>query len=312
MPSGAPGGPQEDPIPNIPTVAIVDKENLRGQARRILGAKARPTVGGVVDGLARYGFGVREVHVSVALAKRKADEGKSEHRENAAFVARVEADRRGKLIKGLLQWDRTGGQPPKEKGVDVGIALAVVRQSLAIADGDSQFKAIALLCDDTDLAPAVDFAHELNVPCIVVGTDERLRYRGQPWCLLTDEVLAQVCAQRADLTGSALRARLANAVLNGTQLEEYEPDARGKGLARAGIGPDDPVGLPVLVPPGVDVRAVPRTPLTPTGIVWDRDKFPMITCADSTPLVEAKVVARLGDKLKVEIASAMVKVDAPR
>jgi len=103
-------------------------------------------------------------------------------RQTSAWIR----DPRVTVLRRMLRYPRDYGQPgcverPREKGVDVHLAVDLVRLGLQ-REND-----VAILCSrDTDLVPALEAVRDLHGPHVEVATwkgQSRLRLPGRPlWC----------------------------------------------------------------------------------------------------------------------------------
>lgn len=82
-------------------------------------------------------------------------------------------------------WGDPGAERAREKGVDVALAIDMVRHAIT-----GQFDAAILVSRDTDLVPALEAIRELSGPHVEVATWEgssRLRLEGPLWCHMLSE-----------------------------------------------------------------------------------------------------------------------------
>lgn len=102
-----------------------------------------------------------------------------------------EEDRRCTVIRRMLRYPDDWGQAecveqPKEKGIDVALAVDMVRMAIA-----GEFEVGILFSRDTDLVPALEAIRELKGPHVEVATwagSSRLRLEGKAlYCHQLDE-----------------------------------------------------------------------------------------------------------------------------
>jgi uncharacterized LabA/DUF88 family protein len=105
---------------------------------------------------------------------------------NDKHLSSWQRDPRVNVIRRMLRYPHDFGQPgcvdrPREKGIDVQLAIDVVRLGML-----NKYEAAILCSRDTDLVPALEAVRDLRGPHIEVATWEgasRLRLPGKPlWC----------------------------------------------------------------------------------------------------------------------------------
>jgi hypothetical protein len=130
------------------------------------------------------GLGGRLTSVHVYRGRPSQAHQPDMYRYNQAHAAEWSRDRRVTVHSRTLRYPRDWpAKPPKEKGVDVKLAVDLVRCALQDAPGT-----IILASRDTDLLPALEMARDLGTARLEVVTWQgcsRLRFgAGEPplWC----------------------------------------------------------------------------------------------------------------------------------
>lgn len=294
-------------IEPIQTLAIVDSRNMAHQAERLLGFRQTPTVDGVIKALAPYGFDVTAVHIGLALP-RDSDRSRLAEidAENRAYKSQIEKHKLGKVLLGELH---VKDHSVEEKQVDVAVAVDLARHATEMARGGSRFKAIVVVSQDSDLRPAYRYAiDELGIPLVIAAADV-VNHRGEPFVLLGEPAMANMCEIPEAFYGHKLRARVANCAKD-RRREEWECLAwdghrRGYLLRNA----DGVLGIVARndVPRGFDRGS--RLELYAHDVDFSGPMFPVVRCAPNKPagpndLRTGKVVARwAASTVKVEMAN---------
>ncbi len=191
-----------------PALAVVDSRNMLHRAEDLLGYQARPTVEGVIDALSLYGFDVLDVHVGLALARRRDREALSEaHRDNAAYKREIQDHPRGRVLEGELHI-KDGGRA-EEKMVDVACAVDITQHAILIAQGQSPYRAIVVLSQDIDLTPAYEFAVNTEGIPLYVASSGVVDKREYPYLLLGEEAFRRACPTGYQPCGAPLRDAIA-------------------------------------------------------------------------------------------------------
>lgn len=84
---------------------------------------------------------------------------------NDAQTANWERDERLKVIRRELNYRGWPEHPPREKGVDVSLAIELIRSTLA-----EEYDAYIVFTADTDLIPALELAFYQTKPSLELGT----------------------------------------------------------------------------------------------------------------------------------------------
>jgi hypothetical protein len=230
---------------DVPTLAVVDSRNMVHQAEEVLGYRTRPTVSGVIDALSLYGFEVLDVHVGLALARRRDREALSEaHRDNAAYKREIEDHPRGCVLEGELHV-KDGGRA-EEKMVDVACAVDITEHAVLIAQGQSPYRAIVVLSQDIDLTPAYKFAASAKRIPLYVASSGVVDKREYPYLLLGEAAFLRACPTGYRPCGASLRdtiARMALEQRHGRWVFERFDRSRG------GLVMRDASGVPGLADP---------------------------------------------------------------
>lgn len=181
--------------PLTPAVVIVDSRNVWGSARAVFGVGRRVDVQGVCDALRPYGFDVREVHVAIGTEgsdRSSSTRLSSALKQNRDYAAKIEADRRGHVLRGRLV-ERS--RDLEEKLVDVLCAIQIARVAHNIAAGRNDARAIIVLSEDMDLIPAYTFAQDLTVP-VFAASHATVDTRGEcGWLLLPEGPWRSACGR---------------------------------------------------------------------------------------------------------------------
>lgn len=302
----------------MPTLAIVDSRNVHGQTAAVLGVGRCPSVQGVVDGLALYGFDVTAVKVGLALARTRDRSALAmEHAANQAYMAEILSDLRGSALLGELHLKDLG--PPRrveEKIVDVQLALAVALAARDISDGRSTYDSIVVCSQDIDLRPALEYATGLNVP-IWVAAHEVVDRRAEPHLLLTTEALRRFRPPPGNF-GHDRRALVAAAALSPDMRDWYAIEPVGQnGFWLI----EDAVGTPGLCRGhllGSSPQPGCKMSLGVAGIHTGRTgrDFPVVRVdrhpAPAPLAVEGEVVRRVRlDKLSLDVAGMKTELPYP-
>ena len=137
------------------------------------------------------------VHTQAAITEIHVYRGQPSSAQDSAAAARNKAqaaewtrDRRVTVHSRTLRYPRDGG-PPREKGVDVMLAIDLVRCSI-----EKRADILILASRDTDLLPALEAAYDLDGAIVEnagwVG-QSRLRFTGHDrrplWCTMLDQAV---------------------------------------------------------------------------------------------------------------------------
>lgn len=255
--------------------AIVDSRNMYHQAGDAIGRRGCPTVPGVRAALARYGFDVAAVHVGLALARPSdRDELAKDHAKNEAYRQSVVAAG-GDVLLGELH--RKSAGKVEEKMVDSACCVRIARYVEEIAYRPAHIESIVVLSKDIDLAPAVDYAVEMQVP-IVVGALDVVQHRSHPYVLLGPYTYAEMTEAPDMSTGHELRELLVCALHDGGALEWTVggPSSQPRLTHKC--------GLQAVPAPGTKLPSRgSKVSLHPVGVMWDDNlhrSFPLLVCAD--------------------------------
>ena len=183
-------------MPLVPAFVIVDTWNLRGQCHDLLGERRFPSVDGIRQGLAPYGFDAVHVYAAAAVDRQPGGVTAALEQRLAAtdrFAAAVEAHERGTVLRGRIA-ERDG--VPEEKLVDVLCALRVLRCATEISTGRTHARAVVVLSEDIDLSPSYEMAAELGVP-VYAAANATVDTRPGSWLVLSDAAMIDFCG-RAD------------------------------------------------------------------------------------------------------------------
>lgn len=196
----------------IPASVIIDSRNLAGQAKEVLGKPRYPSVAGVREALAAYGFAVEKVIAAVATRSQgnaaRSPRVSKALQINCDFAERIRADG-GVVAEGYLRDDYG---PMEEKQVDVLCARAIADEAYAVRHAASPARAIVLLSKDADLIPMFSFAHDLGVPVYAAASSTVHDRRLDHWLLLGQAALCTMTGMRG-MVGHGLRDRVAEFAL---------------------------------------------------------------------------------------------------
>lgn len=263
-------------------LAIVDSRNVLYEVERVLGYQRRPTVDGVVQALAPYGFDVVAVHIGLALPRSsdRLDLAKF-GAENGPYKDAIEKHPLGKALVGELHLK--ADQNVEEKQVDVACAVDIARYATLMARGESRFQAIVVVSQDSDLMPAYRFAlDEMKIPLVVAAADV-VHHRPEPFVLFTPPALAAIAEISEPLVGHELRAAVAEAV---KERRQARWTCLGWDHRRKGFIVRTDVGVLGIVdrydtPKGFDVDDTLE--LYANGVDFGQQLFPVVRCSPSKP-----------------------------
>lgn len=178
---------------------FIDYQNLHLSAHETFGGYQAPVHKSLVHP-ARFADEVQRarnalVHQQVDITKIHVYRGEPSSNQDAIAAARNKAqaaewtrDPRVKMRTRTLRYPRDGG-PAREKGVDVMLAIDLVRCSIA-----KEADVLILASRDTDLLPALEAAYDIDGSFVEVANwagMSRLRFVGKErrtlWCTFLDE-----------------------------------------------------------------------------------------------------------------------------
>lgn len=270
----------------VPCGVVVDSRNVHGQARKVFGLGTHAQPAGIKRAL--NALGLDPVVTYVALGTRLASAQPSARaREARAANLKLKADleaQGAKILDGMLA-ERAGVL--EEKQVDVLCAVKIADLAVRSIIKDLDLGCIVVLSEDMDLMPAYDLANLYGVPTYAAAYDSvHRRAEQRNWLLLTEVALAEMCAPRGRMAGSALRSHLAEIALGARSAQAANwrvLAANVRGMALMGSNN----GSKGLWRPDRPVKVGDRVNLVPVGISPDPEsnRFPYLQLdADAVPV----------------------------
>ncbi|WP_250287195.1 MULTISPECIES: hypothetical protein [unclassified Frankia] len=197
--------------PCLPVVVIVDAQNVRGQAREVLGSPRLPTVPGIRTALQPFGFDAVEIYVGIGT-RAAGSNSQALHREigkNLEYARSITKDG-GRILNGALRDNSSGGlRNFEEKLVDVLCGIQVARSAYAIRHEGHPARAIVILSKDMDLDPAAHFSEHLAVPVVTAATSVINNRPGIRWLLLGEQEMLSMVGRDGQYCGSSRRNEIA-------------------------------------------------------------------------------------------------------